>query len=162
MPLEGCLIAAASHVQFFGCFLNRLRLMAWTPGHYVNSGVMLMDLKGMREDRSSERFERYARTHKACLCLPDQDILSAVYGRRILPIDPHIWNMTERIWRKDCLKDPSLTVSDVGEKTVIIHYIGRNKPWKKNYLGELDCFYKKTVSDMAVAAGREDQLEEEG
>ncbi|WP_274941844.1 glycosyltransferase family 8 protein [Chordicoccus furentiruminis] len=151
-PMEGYVIAAASHVHALGCFFNRLRLLAWTPGCYINSGVMLMDLKKMREERGSERLTKYARTHRFCLCLPDQDILSAVYGRRILLLDPRVYNMTERIWRADRMRDPEQNLDRIRQRTAILHYIGRNKPWKEVYLGELDLFYREMAARMADAA----------
>ena len=150
--MEGHVIAAASHVHALGCFFNRLRLLAWTPGCYINSGVMLMDLKKMREERGSERLTKYARTHRFCLCLPDQDILSAVYGRRILLLDPRAYNMTERIWRADRMRDPEQNLDRIRQRTAILHYIGRNKPWKEVYLGELDLFYREMAARMADAA----------
>ena len=38
-----------------------------------------------------------------------------------------------------------LTLESIRKNTVIIHYCGRNKPWKDNYLGQLDCFYEELL-----------------
>ena len=39
----------------------------------------------------------------------------------------------------------------VTENSRIIHYCGRNKPWKENYRGELDVFYHQ----YAAAVGKQ-------
>ena len=42
-------------------------------------------------------------------------------------------------------KDNNNTVSvfcSCFEGTVIVHYCGRNKPWKNKYIGALDIFYE--------------------
>ena len=36
-------------------------------------------------------------------------------------------------------------LSWVKENAAIIHYCGSNKPWKKNYIGVLDCFYHEVA-----------------
>lgn len=36
----------------------------------------------------------------------------------------------------------------IRQNTVIVHYYGKNKPWKKDYKGFLDVFYHETLSDM--------------
>ena len=33
----------------------------------------------------------------------------------------------------------------IEENAAIIHYCGSNKPWKKNYIGVLDCFYHEVA-----------------
>lgn len=41
-----------------------------------------------------------------------------------------------------------MTLDDVRQRSAVIHYCGRNKPWKPGYVGELDVFYNETVSQM--------------
>ncbi len=36
--------------------------------------------------------------------------------------------------------------------SVIIHYCGRNKPWKENYVGQLDVFYKEAEKRLLQEA----------
>ena len=33
------------------------------------------------------------------------------------------------------------SVDDVRRESAIIHFCGRNKPWRENYMGALDVFY---------------------
>jgi lipopolysaccharide biosynthesis glycosyltransferase len=44
--------------------------------------------------------------------------------------------------------EKTLTLDWVRKHSVIIHYCGRNKPWKENYIGVLNVFYNETVLQM--------------
>lgn len=63
----------------------------------MNSGVLLMNLAVLREKQQEEEIFSYIRTHEKALWLPDQDIISALYGDRILKIDPYVYNMTDKL-----------------------------------------------------------------
>ena len=78
-----------------------------------------------------------------------QDIISALYGQRILPLDPIRYNMTEKLFSLHRYNGDGMTLEDVRQQSAVIHYCGRNKPWKPGYLGELNVFYEETVSQMA-------------
>lgn len=75
--------------------------------------------------------------------LPDQDILTALYGDRVKLLDTMIYNLSDRTLNL-YNADPTNEKRDlawVRENSVVIHYFGRNKPWKENYRGILDIFY---------------------
>lgn len=133
---------AASHVAKGLEWMNAVRLQSETPGPYINSGVLLMNLSLLRREQQLQPVLDYVRDHWRTLFLPDQDIISALYGDKILRLNPYRYNMTERLFTAASLshKDP-LALSWVREHSRIIHYCGRNKPWKEHYLGKLDCFY---------------------
>ena len=38
----------------------------------------------------------------------------------------------------------------VRDNVVIIHYYGKNKPWKDNYKGILNCFYNEVIEDSVI------------
>lgn len=134
--------AAASHVPKSLERLNSLRLHSRSDGPYINSGVMLLNLERLRREQDMEQVFRYIEENKAALFLPDQDVISALYGDRILPLDPWIYNMTERLLAAAVLR-PQLAIDLdwVSAHSRIIHYCGRNKPWKEHYVGRLDRFY---------------------
>ena len=56
--------------------------------------------------------------------------------------------MTEKLFMLHSPFEKSLTLDWIRENTSIIHYCGRNKPWKENYTGYLDVFYKETVDEI--------------
>lgn len=146
--LSGYYFAAASHVNETLRKINQVRLNIKEEGPYINSGVMLMNLSMLREHQNSRAVFDYIREHKNLLFLPDQDVISALYPSSILLIDPIRYNMTERIYRVRAVLEPSLTPAWVEENCSIIHYCGRNKPWKENYMGKLDCFYHQALGQL--------------
>ncbi len=150
LDLEDNWFAAASHVAKGLEKLNAIRLRSETPGPYINSGVLLMNLSLLRREQQLQPVLDYVKEHRRTLLLPDQDVISALYGDKILRLNPFRYNMTERL-----LITAKLTASTevdldwVQENSRIIHYCGRNKPWKEPYLGRLDCFYQQYARQVA-------------
>lgn len=143
--------AAASHVGPVLEKINELRLQSEEPGPYINSGVMLMNLEELRKHQDIHQVFDYIEKMKDALILPDQDVISALYGGKIREIDHYRYNMTERILRLQQLPgaaglqtlqgmDP-VDVKWICKNSCVIHYIGKNKPWKERYSGKLDFFY---------------------
>ncbi len=144
--------AAASHIGEILRVFNSFRLDMDEGGPYVNSGVMLMNLELLRREQDIDEVFRFISLYKSRLMLPDQDIISGLYGSRIYALDAFRYNMTEKLFRRHSLTEKELTLDWVRRNAVIIHYCGRNKPWKPNYRGQLDVFYKET---LAAARGNE-------
>lgn len=146
MDLEGYFFAAASHVHGPMQKLNELRLDMEEPAPYINTGVMLLHLDALRREQDLDEVYAYIRKYKKRLLLPDQDVISGLYAPRILPIDPFRYNMTERLFllRRDVRG--WMNLDWVRRHSAIIHYCGRNKPWKKNYLGKLDVFWHEAAA----------------
>lgn len=142
IDLSGCFFAAASHVRRSLQKINEIRLRMEEPGPYINSGVMMINLKALREEQRLEKVYQYIRKYKNALILPDQDVISALYGRKIRLVDPFVYNMTERQLIFYKLRYPWLSLSWIRKNSVVVHYCGRNKPWNEQYFGKLDVFYK--------------------
>lgn len=142
------LFAAATHVQETFRKLNELRLDIEDGGIYINSGVMLLNLPLLRREQDFDEVFSFIEAHKKHLFLPDQDILSALYAGRILELDPYRYNMTERLFALRINSDAWLNLEWVRKNSAIIHYCGRNKPWKPNYRGKLNLFYDHVLRDM--------------
>lgn len=143
--------AAASHIGGVLHFINEIRLDMGEESPYINSGVMLMNLAQLRKEQRLEEVFEYIINHKSKLILPDQDIISGLYGDRIIALDPFKYNMTERLFAFRFRNGGRPGLKDVRENAVIIHYCGRNKPWKNNYVGRLNVFYDETVKRMKTA-----------
>ena len=141
------LFAAASHISPRSKLtrVNGLRLSMPQGSSYVNSGVMMMNIDALRREQNENEVFEYIETHKPVLMLPDQDVLNAVYAARILTVDYLRYNLSERCFRLYNLRPENweypLTLDWVRQNTCIVHYCGRNKPWKENYAGNLGCFY---------------------
>lgn len=148
-PLEENFYAAASHVKEPMRKINALRLGMEKDGPYINSGVLLINLPLLREQQDYEQVFHYVDKNKNRLLLPDQDVLSGLYSARILPLDPYRYNMTERLFVLRPESDAWLDLDWVRRNSTIIHYCGRNKPWKENYLGKLDVFYMQAARQLS-------------
>lgn len=141
MNMGGDWFAAASHVGKVLEKINEIRLQSEEPGPYINSGVMLMNLKELQKHQDERQVFDYIEKNKELLILPDQDVISALYGGRIREIDPYRYNMTERLLM---VQLPGTELADmkwICDHCAVIHYCGRNKPWKEHYIGKLDIFY---------------------
>ncbi len=119
---------------------------------YINSGVMLMNLAALRREQNFDDVFRFIKKRKNLLVLPDQDIISGLYGSKIYALDAFRYNMTERLYQLHAPFEEGLDLDWVRKNSVIIHYCGRNKPWKENYVGQLDVFYREAVKRLAQEA----------
>lgn len=135
--------AAASHVKRGFQLFNNLRLDLPDGSAYVNSGVMMMNLAALRTQQDPAAVFEYIEANKAVMMLPDQDVLNALYHDKILQLNPLRYNLSEKYFRHYNLSPKNQPVDEVWvrEHAVFVHYCGRNKPWKENYIGKLDRFY---------------------
>lgn len=145
MDFKGAYFIASSHVGRFLRGFNEFRLGMEGQHPYINSGVMLINLELLRGNQSVNEVYDFIEEHKHVLFLPDQDIISSLYGSKILLVDAFVYNMSEKQYRRYFNKCSWLTINWIRDNTVFLHYCGRNKPWKPNYKGELNVFYKEIV-----------------
>ena len=85
-------------------------------GEYVNSGVLLMNLKKMRELEFTKNFMRLLNTYHFDNVAPDQDYFNAMCNGKILYLD-YAWD-TMPMQGEEKVKKPN-----------IIHYNLLKKPW---------------------------------
>ena len=137
MDMGNSFFAAASHVGSLLTKVNNIRLNTEEDGPYINSGVMLLNIALLRKEQDFTAVFRYIEKYRNLLILPDQDVISAVYSDRILPLDPMVYNMTERTLLMPESINKGITLEWVARNTAIIHFLGRNKPWKERYAGPL-------------------------
>lgn len=148
MPMGTAFFAAASHIGNLLHFINEIRLDIDEEMPYINSGVMLINLRQLRKEQSYQEVFDYIDSHKGKLILPDQDIISGLYGDRIIPLDSYRYNMTERLFLFHKQIGDRMNLDYVRRNTAIIHYCGKNKPWKSGYIGKLNRFYNETLARM--------------
>lgn len=84
---------------------------------YINSGVLLMNLKQLREKKFSENFLRLLTTYHFDCIAPDQDYLNAMCYGNIHYLD-ECWDVMPNKMVKEPFKNPKL-----------IHYNLFDKPW---------------------------------
>ena len=151
-PMGDALFAACSHVHASLRKLNELRLGMKKDAPYINSGVMLLNLSRLRREQHPETVQEWLAEHKS-LFLPDQDVISTLYGDRILLLDALQYNLGEKFYLSCRLRPRSVgegrpDLAWVRQNTVLIHYCGRNKPWKPRYIGELGVFYDEFLREL--------------
>lgn len=148
LPMDNAYFAAASHIGSILHIVNEIRLDMDEEMPYINSGVMLINLDLLRRQQNYNDVFVYINEHKGKLILPDQDVISGLYGDKIISLDPYKYNMTERLYVFKTQSNEKIDIKYICSNTVIIHYCGRNKPWKNNYIGRLDVFYLQAKSKM--------------
>ena len=105
---------------------------------YFNSGVMLLNIKKMREENTSEKLKNYRLTGYNYFM--DQDAFNIVFGNSILHISPvydfmvHLVTFNNEGFSLQQLKDfyglhNYETIDDLFDDVKIIHYTF-DKPWK--------------------------------
>ncbi len=96
---------------------------------YINSGMLLMNLKAMREEKFSKRFlELLTKYHIDCIA-PDQDYINSICHGRILYLD-ECWDVMPQ-QGKPLYTNPK-----------IIHYNLFDKPWCYDGVQYEDYFWK--------------------
>ncbi len=96
-----------------------------TPGFtYFNAGVLLMNLKKLREKVSLEYFVQQALRLKDYLTYHDQDLLNYLFHDDVVYADEKRFNL---IIRPAC--NSGYTYDEVKSMAVILHYAGP-KPWR--------------------------------
>ena len=151
---KGNLFAAAAHSGKTDLInsVNRIRLK--TRHDYYNSGVLLIDLAAGRSRIDPQALFAYAAEHVSELWLPDQDLLNALFGEQILPLEDVLWNYDARDYQGYLLASGGQYDNDwVVRHTVVLHFCGRSKPWKKNYPYRFGLLYKhyEKLTDQLLA-----------
>lgn len=143
----GTAFMACSHTCRFLDRVNQARLDLEEGVPYLNSGVLMMNLALLRGTLRLADIRDYAEQYRRRLILPDQDILTGLFGDKALVLDSRVYNMTDRLFvRCAALPAERLTLDWVRQNTVVVHYLGKPKPWQKNYIGPLGVFYKEELA----------------
>lgn len=96
---------------------------------YINSGVLLMNLKEMREKKFTERFLNLLNKYHFDTIAPDQDYLNAICNGKILYLDGS-WDAMPTDGKQP-LENPN-----------IVHYNLFQKPWCYDNIQYEDYFWK--------------------
>ena len=141
--MQGNMFAAAAHTGKTELANNVNRIRLGTDHDYYNSGVLLIDLERCRSEVSPDELFAFVREHRRELVMPDQDLLNAVYGDSILPLDDALWNYDARNFNNYVLRSTGgQDMSWVMENTAILHFCGKAKPWKPNYIYRFGVLYR--------------------
>ena len=143
MDISAYLFAAASHTGKTDMANNVNKIRLGTDTDYYNSGLLLINLDRARKEIVPEEIFAYADRNYKNLLLPDQDILNAMYGDKVLPLKDSIYNYDARNYSTYLFKSKGEEdLAWVMENTVVLHFCGRDKPWKKNHRSRFTALYR--------------------
>jgi FkbM family methyltransferase len=99
------------------------------PEHYLNSGVLLLNLGRMRAEGCIDQLRDFATAHPDNPC-PEQDALSALYHDRCLLLHPR-WNVQAICYERPAgrLPFPSGQAAEALGRPAVVHFSGIAKPW---------------------------------
>lgn len=142
---------ATSNVDCFILRFNQIRLGMRFNMPYINSGVMMINVSSLRGIDIYDDIRNFVKKKRYMLMLPDQDIISGLYGDKVKVIDNIRFNLGDRGLSLYNMRNLSKIDLDwVRENVIIIHYYGKNKPWRENYKGILNCFYNEVIEDSVL------------
>lgn len=144
--LTGKVVAAGPHI--YGAFekINLLRMCMSKKSHYINAGVLLINLEEWRKTVTLQQIFDYITKNIKKLILSDQDVINGMFYDRTLYIDERIYNLDEKTFMKYSRFSVKkrIDLDWVRKNTVIIHFNGKLKPWKEaSYSGKLGEFFEK-------------------
>lgn len=109
---------------------------------YINSGVLLINLKYWRENNIQEKLVNFLNTH--IVRLPDQDALNIILHGTIKFLHPK-WNCHVGYFAFPPLviNEQKKYIKELWNKAVIIHFTGPAKPWYKECVNPYKKIYSK-------------------
>ncbi|MFB0971838.1 MAG: glycosyltransferase family 8 protein [Neofamilia sp.] len=143
LNIDDYLFAAAFHDIPGTDTINKVRFYPYELKEYYNSGVLLMNLENQRNKIKENEIFKFVEEYFNILIFPDQDVLNALYSQDILTLDEKIYNYDVRFYSlyKISSKD-EWDMTKVIYNTVILHFCGKNKPWRRDYKGNFHSLYK--------------------
>lgn len=141
--IRGRLYAAAYHSLVPAKEINRIRLYPYEIGSYYNSGMLLMNLDLQRKEIRKREIFDFVEKNRLKLLMPDQDIINALYAKKIKALDEKLYNYDVRYYRYyKFATNGACDMDFVIRNTVVLHFCGQRKPWKKGYIGQFLSLYK--------------------
>lgn len=118
---------------------------------YINGGVLLMNLKGIRRKIKTEEILKYIYENRNRLKYQDQDIINALFQNEIL-ILPETYNKAPLYSsEKDYFRSILRAFRGKEDIPAVIHYMGEAcKPWRKGGYGYK---YYRTYKKACLEAG---------
>lgn len=143
LDFNGYLYAAAYHDIVTVNEINKIRLHPYKIDAYYNSGVILMNLDLLRKEANEEKIYKIIEKKGQKLVMPDQDILNAIYAKKIKSLDEKLYNYDTRYYSYyKMASNGEYDMDKTINNTVILHFCGKRKPWHKQYSGKFHSLYK--------------------
>jgi lipopolysaccharide biosynthesis glycosyltransferase len=131
-PLAGALVAAVRNVTEDHLAAGHRDFGLADSHHYFNSGVLLMDLAGVRRDGIVARILEHGRRHGTAVRWADQDSLNHAFQGRCHYLHPR-WNCQNSLffWPAARAVFGDAAVEEATRQPAILHFEGPGhaKPW---------------------------------
>ena len=142
MDFEDTYYIGSSNIKSLLTRFNNWKNKAQKGSKYLNTGILLINVSKLRKEQDIDELNQYIIENEKRLFLPDQDVLNALYGTKVKVIDHLKYNLSDRaITKNNLIRKEKIDQQWVEKNAYIIHYYGKNKPWKKNYKGILKGYY---------------------
>lgn len=107
-----------------GVMDTAMKSSGWVPqlengNLYFNAGVLLFNIRKIREDNIEQKFEEYTINNIENIRVGDQQIINVVCQGHIKEL-PSVWNVQSSNF---------VNRSDYTNYPKIVHYVGKQKPW---------------------------------
>ncbi|MDY6069466.1 MAG: glycosyltransferase family 8 protein [Opitutales bacterium] len=103
----------------------------WGLKNYFNSGVLLLNIKKLREETSAIKLVQKTLELGDSLKYVDQDVLNILYANTSLFLPPKFGAISPLFRKKVSLKSAcSKDINEAVYTPVIVHFTGPDKPWK--------------------------------
>ncbi len=110
---------------------------------YINSGVLLLNLKELRKRFRGKDIEKIVREKGDLLLYPDQDIINLLFRGRIKLLErKYNYNTGYGSFAKMLRYIAGGFVKEK-QYPVIVHYMGASKPWHPEYYGKFGKEYRR-------------------
>lgn len=142
MSFHDNLFVACTQIRSFLQWFNRVRLTVGKDHVYINTGVMLMNIRELRTIIDIDDIFRFIKRNGWRMALYDQDVIFKFWGDRIRLVPARYYNLSDRhimFWNMS--HKNKIDADWVSNNNVVVHYLGKNKPWKNNYKGILKDYY---------------------
>jgi len=113
---------------------------------YINTGVILMNLKWWREHDAIPQLVQYIRQNGSLLTLLDQDAINAVLHPYILRL-PYRWNVFQPFFEEhhDTMGISRREQKSLTTRPAIVHFTGFFKPWQYSTVHPYQSAYWQTL-----------------
>lgn len=131
--IENYHIAGVEDINYYHC---RRYLKRETESFYVNSGVMLINLKKWRHDNIEDKLLAFPKNATLELVYQDQDIINIVLSKTTKHLNLK-WNVMHNFFSVAHHMEVhplKKNIKIAWETPAIIHYTGYAKPWHKSYI----------------------------
>lgn len=102
---------------------------------YINSGVLLFNLKKIREKFNLSEFINVIEQYRDVVSYPDQDAIN-LYFKNDIKVVQRKYNYNTGYGSAGGMLLYLLGLQKESEEPVIVHFMGKSKPWQVDYYGK--------------------------